>query len=147
MANVFPTTNKVRYNSYGLIISGVASITITLALVRFTDLDLYAVAGVSSVIAIIRSMTFLIPATSRFLGLKWYTFYPQVAQSVWSCAVIIGIGCFVRLVIPVDSWVMFFAAVAIVAVLGLAANMMIVLNKDERNYLIGMVKSKIFHKT
>lgn len=145
LANVFPTTNKVRYNSYGLIVSGVASITITLALVWFTELDLYAVAGVSSIIAIIRSMTFLIPATSHFLGLKWYTFYPQVAQSVLSCAVIIGIGCLVRLIIPVDGWIMFFVAVMVVAVLGLGANMMIILNKDERQFLISKVKSKIRH--
>lgn len=146
LANVFPTTNKVRYNSYGLIISGIASITITLALVRFTDWDIYAVAGVSSVITIIRSMTFLIPATSRFIGLKWYTFYPQVIQSIASCAVIIGIGCLVRLILPIDSWIMFFAAAALTAVLGLGANMMIILNRDERRHLIGMVKRRIFHK-
>lgn len=147
LANVFPTTNKVRYNSYGLIISGVASITITLALVRFTDLDLYAVAGVSSVIAIIRSMTFLIPATSHFLGLKWYTFYSQVAQSVLSCAVIIGIGCVVRAILPVNSWLMFFLACSIIAILGLCANMFIVLNREERQYLIGLLKRRILHWT
>lgn len=146
LANVFPTTNKVRYNAYGLIISGICSITITLTLVRYTDLELYAVAGVSSIIAIIRSMTFLIPATSHFLGLKWYTFYPQVAQSVLSSAVIIGIGCLVKLILPIDSWIMFFVAVIIIAILGLAANMMIVLNKDERNYLINLFKRKFFHK-
>lgn len=147
LANVFPTTNKVRYNSYGLIISGIASITITLALVRFTDWDIYAVAGVSSVIAIIRSMTFLIPATSHFIGLKWYTFYPQVIQSMLSCLVVIGIGCLVRLILPIDGWIMFFVAVSVIACLGLAANMIIILNKDERLHLIGMVKRRIFHKT
>lgn len=146
LANVFSTTNKVRYNSYSLIISGIASIAITLALIHFTDWDIYAVAGVSSIITIIRSSTFLIPATSRFIGLKWYTFYPQVLQSVLSCAVIIGIGCLIRLALPIDSWIMFFTAAALTAVFGLAANMMIILNRDERHHLIGMVKRKIFHK-
>lgn len=146
LANVFPTTNKVRYNAMGLIISGVMSIGVTLALIYYTDLDMYAVAGVSSVVAVIRSMTFLVPVTSHFLGLKWYTFYPQVGQSVLSSAVIIAIGLLVRQVMPVDSWVMFFVTSGIIAVLGLGANMMIVLNKEERKYLIAMVKRKLLRK-
>ena len=146
LANVFPTTNKVRYNSYALAICGVASIVITLLLVRFTDLDLYAVAGVSSVITIIRSLTFLIPATSRFIGLKWYTFYPQVLQSLLSCAVIVAIGCAVRALIPVNGWILFFLNTALISILGLFANMMIVLNKDERAHLIGMFKRKFLRK-
>lgn len=146
LANVFPTTDKVRYNAAGLIVSGIASITVTLLLVRFTGWDLYAVAGVSSVVAIIRSMTFLIPVTSRFLGLKWYTFYPQVAQSVLSCAVIVGIGWVVRRVMPVDTWVMFFLSSGIIAALGLGANMMIILNREERHYLISILRRKILHK-
>lgn len=146
LANVFPTANKVRYNSFALIICGGASIVITLLLVRYTELDIYAVAGVSSVITIIRSITFLIPATSHFIGLKWYTFYPQVLQSMLCCAVIIIIGYSVRLLIPVNSWLLFFLTVIIISILGLGANMMIVLNKDERSHLIGMVKRKLFRK-
>ena len=90
LANVFPTTNTVRYNAVGLLISGVLSITATLLVVKFTDWDVYVIAGTSSAVTIIRSLVFLIPVTSRFLGLKWYTFYPQVGQSMLSCAVIIG---------------------------------------------------------
>ena len=146
LANVFPVTNKVRYNAVGLIISGIASISVTLALIHFTDWDLYAVAGISSIVAIIRSMTFLVPVTSRLLGLKWYTFYPQVGQSILSSAVIIGIGLLVRLVMPVDSWIMFFITSGVIAILGLGANMLIVLNKEEREYLIQMVKRKLLRR-
>ena len=41
---------------------------------------------------------------------------------------------------------MFFATAAIIAILGLGANMLIVLNKDERLYLINMIKRKVFKK-
>lgn len=142
LANVFPTTNTVRYNAFGLLISGGISITVTLLLVKFTDWDLYVIAGTSSVVTILRSLVFLIPATSHFLDLKWYTFYPQVLQSVLSCAVIVGIGCVVRAVLPVSGWITFFLACGIIGVLGLCANMVIVLNKDERSYLIDMIKRK-----
>ena len=128
----------------GLLISGVVSITATLLLVTLTDYDLYVIAGTSSIVFIIRFLTFILPASAHFLGLKWNIFYPQVLQSVLSCAVIVGIGWVVRTVLPIDGWIMFFLACGITGILGLCANMMIVLNKEERGYLIGMFKRKIF---
>ncbi len=144
--NVYPTLNKVYYNSIGLIVSGCISIVATLIVVKFTDWDLLAVAGISSVVMILRDLCYNIPIASKLLGLEWYTFYPQVLQSVLSCAVIIGIGWVVRAVLPIDGWIAFFLACGITGILGLCANMMIVLNKDERNYLINLFKRKFFHK-
>lgn len=143
LENVFPTTNKVRYNACGLIICGIVSISITLILVNRLDHDIYVIASVSSVVAIARSMLFMIPATSHFIGLKWHTFYPQVLQSILSCAVMVGIGYLVRSVLPINGWIMFFIAAGITALLGTAANMMIVLNAEDRRHLIGMVRSRL----
>lgn len=144
--NVYPTANKVIYNSAGLIVSGCVSIVATLTIVKFTDYDLFAVAGVSSVIMILRDLFYNIPIASKILGMKWYTFYPQVGQSILSCAVIVGIGCIVRAILPVNNWIMFFLACGIIAILGLCANMFIVLNKEERAYLLGIVKRKLLPK-
>lgn len=144
--SIFTIANKVKYNSITMMICGIVSMATTLTLIQFTDWDLYAVAGVSCIVGIIRDLAFTIPVTSKFMGLKWYTFYPQVAQSVLSCAVIVGIGCVVRLIIPADSWILFFLSCSIIAILGLGANMMIILNKDERNYLSTILKQKILHK-
>ena len=143
LANVFPTTNTVRYNAVGLLISGAVSITATLLLVKFTDWDLYVIAGTSSVVTIIRSFVFLIPVSSRLIGLKWNTFYPQVLQSVLSCAVVVTVGYVIRLFVSVDSWIMFFLVGGIIAVISLCTNMVIVLNKEERIQLIGMLKRRM----
>ena len=144
--NVYPTVNKVKYNSVALIVSGCISATVTLLLIAYTEWDVYAVAGVSSVVMILRDLLFNIPISARLLDLKWYTFYPQVGQSVLSCGVIVAIGLLVRAIIPVSSWITFFLACGIVGILGLCANMFIVLNKEERNYLIGIIKKKLHIK-
>lgn len=141
--NVFTTVNKVKYNSFAMLISGVISICATLALIKFTNWDLYAVAGVSSVVTICKNLFFTIPVTSRMLGFKWYQFYPQVGVSMVCSALIIAVGMLVRLFIPVDSWIMFFVTCGIVGVIGLLLNMIFVLNKEERVYLIGIVRRKI----
>jgi hypothetical protein len=52
----------------------------------------------------------------------------------------------VRAFVPVRSWITFFVACGIVGILGLCANMFIVLNKEERDYLIGIVKQKLHIK-
>ena len=144
--NVYPTVNKVKYNSVGLIISGCISMLTTFLLIKFTDWDIFAVAGVSSVVMILRDLFYNIPLSAYLLGLKWYTFYPHVGQSVLSCGVIVAIGLLVRAIIPISSWITFFLACGIIGILGLCANMLIVLNKEERNYLIGIIKKKLHIK-
>lgn len=141
--NVFTTVNKVRYNSIAMIISGLVSIGITILIITFTDYDLYAVAGVSSIVTICKNLFFTIPVASRLLDYKWYQFYPQVGISVICSGLIIIVGTIVRMFMPVDSWIMFFITCIIIGIIGLAVNMMIVLNKEERRYLIGSVKRKL----
>lgn len=144
---VFTITNKVKYNSVAMLTSGLLSTAITLALLSFTDLGVIAVSGVSCIIGITRDLLFTIPATSRFLKLKWYTFYPQVGQSILCCAVVIGIGSLVRTILPINGWITFFVACGITGILGLCANMIIVLNKEERSQLIGMVMRRFLKKS
>lgn len=147
LQNVFTTVNKPKYNSYGLIISGVVSIVITIAMIMFTDYGIYAVAGVSSVVTICKNLFYVIPITSKFLGFKWNQFYPQVGTSIICSAMIILVGVIFRTFMPVDTWVTFFITCILIATAGLILNMFVVLNKEERVYLIGLIKSKLhFHK-
>ena len=140
---VFSAVNRVKLNSIAMLVSGTCSVIVTLAAIEFTDWDLYAVAGVSSLVTIVKNLVFTIPVASRLIGLKWSTFYPQVLHSMISCAVIIGIGWAVRAVLPIDGWISFFLDSGITGILGLCANMVIVLNKEERKHLIGMLKRRL----
>ena len=144
--SLFTIANKVKYNSIAQMISGTASLVVTLILIRFADWDLYAVAGVSCVIGILRDLFFTIPVTSRLIGVKWTTFYPQVGISVLASTIIIAIGLLLRPILPSNTWLTFFMTCGVIGILGLGANMMIILNKDERAYLINMVKQKISRK-
>lgn len=87
-----------------------------------------------------------IPVASRILGLKWYTFYSQVGTSAICSVIIIAIGCVVKAVLPSGSWPTFFMTCGVIGILGLGANMMIVLNREERQYLIDMVKRRVLRK-
>ena len=143
---VFVTVNKVKCNSIALVITGVVSLGITFAFITFTDWDIYAVAGVSSIVMIIKDVFFMVPVATYFLGYKWYKFYPSLGISFVCCISIILIGSVVRWIIPVDSWLLFFIDVGLVGTIGVFTNMRIVLNKNERIYLKSTIKRKLWKK-
>lgn len=144
--NVFSTVNKVKYNSWAMTISGICSFVVTLLLINYTNWDLYAVAGVSSIITIFKNLFFTIPVASKLLDYKWYRFYPQVGISMLCSGMIILIGKSVRLFMPSNTWFTFFLTCGVIGVLGLGANMMIVLDKDERKNLINLFRRKALHR-
>ena len=114
----------------------------TVVLIRFTDWDLYAVAGVSSIVIIGKNLLFTVPVASRLLGYRWSTFYPQVGVSLLCSAVVLGIGMLVRSLLSVDTWTWFFVSCGLTGLLSLGANLCIVLNRQERRYLLHFFRKR-----
>lgn len=141
--NVFSVVNKVRTNAILLILSGVVSTAIVFVLLNTTNLGIYAIAGVSSLVNIVRNMCYTVPFVAKYCGFKWYTFFPQVGKSILSVLVIMIVGYGVKLLIIPTTWFMLVVAAIITAVIGFAINIFIVLSKDERNHFVNIVKSKL----
>lgn len=140
--NVFTTVNKVKENAIAMLISGAVSTIVTLLIVKYTNYGIFAVAGVSSFVNLIRNMTFTVPATAKYLGLKWYQFFSQVGTTVLSSAVIVFMGFAVKRFLAGGTWINFIIASFIIGVIGLIFNIFIVLNKEERSFLY----YKVIHK-
>lgn len=141
--NVFVTVNKVRINSIMMILSGVISTLLVFVLLKTTNWGIYAVAGTSTVVNIIRNMFYTVPFASKYIGLKWYTFYPQVGKSALSVFIIVIVGYIIKLIFKPSTWLMLIVAVGVAAVLGFLINIFIVLSAEERKYLINILTSKI----
>lgn len=142
--NVFVTVNKVKPNSLLLLLTGIVNTLIVFILVKNTTLGIFAVAGVSMVLNIIRNMAYTVPFTAKYLGLKWYTFFPQVIKSVVSCVVLIALGYIIKGIMPVGkSWSWFFLSCAFLGIIGFAVNCFIVLSKEERTILKIMIMKRL----
>lgn len=139
---VFAIVNRTRLSAAAMIVTGVSSLLITWLMIVFTDWDIYAVAGVSSVVTICKNVFFVTPITAVLLGYKWHQFYPQLGITAICSAMIILVGLIVRHFIPINSWLVFFLACGIVGIVGLTLNVMIVLNKEERTYFIAKLLRK-----
>lgn len=141
--NVFSTVNKVKTNAIAMLTSGVVSAAITILMIYFTDLDIYAVAGVSTFVNLARNMCFTLPVTAKYLGFKWHQFYPQVIATVVSSLGIVALGELIKPFLPSGTWLEFFAAALVIGTIGLLINFFALLNKEERAILLGKVKNKL----
>lgn len=144
--NVFSAVNKVKQNSIAMVLSGIASTAITLFFVKYTSYGIYAVAGVSTFVNLVRNMSFTLPATAKYLGFKWYQFFPQVGMTVFSSILLITLGFFVKPYLPNDSWIELLLSAFVIGCVGLVINIIIILNKEEREILLKKAIKKLHLK-
>jgi len=141
---IFTITNRVKENSIVMIIYGVVNIICVYIALRLTNWGVYAVCGISLTGALIVAFCYHLPFIAKYAGLPKTSFFPEILKSVISLAVVILVGYAVKLVVNVSAgWISWFAGAALTAVLGFAANFVIVLNRDEKIELYTRVKSKL----
>ena len=70
-------------------------------------------------------------------------FYKQVFETILCSIVLIIVGYLLTFKIVINSWITFILSAMIIGVVGLVINVFIILNKEERKYLINKVKNKI----
>ena len=134
--NVYTTANKLKVNALSVLVGGGVNLLLVYVLLKYTDLGLIAVAGVSSVVSIVRNLFITVPYTAKILDLKWYTFYKDVLISTL-CCIMSGAACYVcqKLIVP-DSWITFICSAAVACVISAGLMILILLNKEEKRQII-----------
>jgi O-antigen/teichoic acid export membrane protein len=135
ISNVFVATNKVKPQAVSVIISGVANTIIVLLCVKFTEWGIYAVAGTSTVILVIRNIFYTTPAAARYLGFKWHEFFFGFRYAIMGSAFVVTIGYVVRYIFVPHSWLTLLLACLFTGILGLATNGLAIFNTRERKIL------------
>lgn len=134
--NIFSITNKLKYNSITYIIGAVISITISVVFVKYTSIGIYAVAGVSSVIVILRNLLCLLPYAAKAVGQKWYAFYKYVFLNAGCSLIVAAVAFGVKTIIPMSSWLMFLLACTITGTVSACVLIIVVMRKDQRAALL-----------
>jgi uncharacterized membrane protein YfcA len=125
-----------------VLVGGVVNIVAVVLLVRFTDLDLLAIAAVSAIISIVRNLVITVPYSARILNLKWYTFYKDVLISCL-CCLVNGVFCgIMQWLIAPSSWIKLILSVFCACVFSLISLFVILLSKSEKQKLLSKFKRK-----
>jgi O-antigen/teichoic acid export membrane protein len=141
--SVFTVTNKVKENAIVAVATGFASVGLMYLLLRFTNLGMYAIVSASVICCFIKNILFVIPYAAKHLGLKATSFYNVLLPSVLCCAILVAWGFALRAFWIPDSWIELISSAVIFAAVGVCLTGLIVLNKDERKYLISLITQKL----
>ena len=133
---LFTVYNKVKPQAVAWVIQGFVNIVFVFIALKTTDLGVFAVAGLSSIINITRQFVYSVPLVSKYLGMKWYSLFPDLAFSALSCGVVAGVGYGVSALLPPVNRLMLIVSCGITAIIGALANFFIILNRSERRYVI-----------
>lgn len=139
--NIFTVTNKVKIPALVQIASGVVNTITVLVLVNVTDLGIYAVAGVSSIVAILKNLIIIVPYASKCLNFKVTVFYPQIVKCILSILTSIAIGFIVTFPFNINNWVEFILFAIIVVVVSSIVYLLICTNKNDRKTIVNYVKN------
>lgn len=139
--NIFIATNKLKLNSMVVIISGLLNVLIMYVLLQITDLGVYIIAGVSSMVSILRIFLFTAPYAARCINQGLFTFIIPLLKAGVNVLIPVAVGCVIRL-IPGDGWLMFLIRCLIVGALSFVIDYFAVLNADEREKAMQLIRKK-----
>ena len=134
--NVFTAANKLKVNSISFIMVGLLNIILVYWYLSsgYTG-GIYAVAGISSGLTVIRNMTITIPYTARILNLKWYVFYKDVLLSLLCCAVNLVVVLLVKSMVPLSNMACLLSVAFMTAALAMMVECFVVMKVGEREII------------
>lgn len=140
---VFIVANKLKAQAIATLISGIANFVIVLVLLGNPKTDIYVIAGVSSVIAIVRNFVFTFPYAAKCIKQKWYVFYTCSLQ----CFGVYFLICVVYLLIrnyimTPRTWIQLLIIGFVCGIIGIIINLYLMLGKEERTVFIKKVLCK-----
>ena len=144
--NIFTVVNKLKFNSLVLLVSSLISVGVTYLVVKYTNLGVYAVAGVSTVIMIIKNVTLVVPYAAKCLNLKWYAFYPDVIRPIIFVITSTFVCSFIIKYITLNNWISLIICGIITVTFSSVIGYFVILRKKERQLVIGVVKNKVLKR-
>lgn len=142
---IFTITNKLKFHSLTSLAFGVMNLVIVVMLLKAVPIEygLYVVAGISSVLIIIRNYTITFPYAAKCVGQKWYAFHIPSLKTVFGALIAAALCYVIRFVYVPLSWIGLLLCGVLSTIICTVVNAFIIFNKDDRKYLIQIVKNKI----
>lgn len=136
-------TNKLKRPVIATLIISIFSTVSTILALKFTNLGIYAVAGISSIFWCIKVFFFNTINAAKNLRVKWYTFYPQYLKNLSVFSIVIIVFYFAKRYISISSWIELFVYALILGILGYILVFLMLFNKEEKKNCLIFLKSKI----
>lgn len=137
---IFTITNRLKWSSVVIFLTGLSNIAIVLVLLKTTNLGLFAIAGVSSILEAFRCLVFVPIYAAHCIGEKKSIFYKSIFMSLSYMAILISIYSLIVFMIPIQSWFMMFTVASFMGLIGVVIGVLLLLNKKEKEKLFAIVR-------
>ena len=147
--NVYTIVNKLKWNSIITLVMGIMNAAIVFILLEIPPLrpyGIYFVAGISSLLGIIKNLTFTPMYAAHCLKLPKRTFYPTIFRYMGVTLIMAVIFIGLNKIIVTQSWGMVAADIILCGMVGCILNFAFLFEKKERNIFLENVKKLIKHK-
>ena len=122
---------------------GIGNLGIVYVLLCTTDLGIYAVAGVSSILLLFRVILFVPMYAAHNLDVRVWTFYPPLLRGCGASLCMFAVCKIFLKIYQVSGWIELTAAAVICGISGYAINFFVVFNGKERMQVLAAVMKKV----
>lgn len=140
--NIFTVVNKLRANSLIVVASGVLNAIIVYFTLRVTDLGIYAVVGVSSVLSIFRNVFFTLPYGARCLNQKWYVFFPDAIKPLLFVVLSSAISLGLNSIYSVEGWIGLIFNGMVSLIVSVIIGFFVMFNKKDKQFFLDKIRRK-----
>lgn len=141
--NVYTVTNKLKLPALVLLLSGIVKSVLVFLCLLTTQLGIFAIPLVSSIVDIITNICFTPIYGAKCLEVKWNTFYIAILRGTVCASVMMGVCYVLRRQWNIDTWCELFMVVGISTIIALIINVHIVFNKAERKEVVTMIRQRM----
>lgn len=134
---------RLKWPALVNLILGAVNVAVVFTLLKCTDLGIYAIAGVSSILQALKILIFVPIYASKNLNKSIWTFYPTILRGILLNVILFGVFSAIKYIVIPDSLIKFIVAVFISAVSGYIIGLFVVLDKSDRQGLINKVLKRM----
>ncbi len=146
LTTVNTITARLKIPVFVNLLVGVLNIVIEIILVKTTNLGVYAIAGVSSVLILLRDYTFYPIYSAKNLSLSAKTFYPTIIRGTLTCIVTFAFLFITHKFVTVTGWFSFFLYAAIFGIIAEGMVIALMFNREDKRIAVKIVKQKFLGK-
>lgn len=139
-------TAKLRIPVIVSLIMGILNVILVFLLLQITDLEVYIVAGVSSVLALFRIILFVPVYASYSIGVPLFTFYKPLFRGILSSLLMILSFILIKVEFTIYNWISFIFVCLLAGVVGYIFSFIIVFDKKEKEKMISIILNKIIRR-
>lgn len=125
---------------------GVVNVITVFSLLKTTNLGVYAVAGVSSILWVLRIFLFVPTYAAWSLKMKLTTFYPTLFRGVINVIVVMMVFATVSQKVTISSWMELIGVCLVCGAIGYVLSFLVMFNQKERKKAFDSLKTKFFEK-